>query len=66
MPEQPSATVTCPACFHDHAQHQMIYARTEQDKHPVCPECGYQYTKTDPDTESQAFSRLVSSPSELP
>jgi Zn ribbon nucleic-acid-binding protein len=66
MPEQAQATVTCPACFHDHAQQQIIYARSEQDKHPVCPECGYQYTETDPDTESQAFSRLVSSPSELP
>lgn len=66
MPEQASATVTCPACFHDHAQQRMIFARTEQDKHPVCPECGYQYTETPANTESPSFSRLVSSPSDLP
>lgn len=66
MPNQAKATSTCPACFHDHELQEMIYAVSEDERHPVCPECGYQYTDSPADTESQAFSRLVSSPRELP
>lgn len=66
MADEVPAEVTCPACFHDHQQQEMVLTTSEQDGTPVCPNCGYQYTDESIPTENRSRSRLVSSADELP